>query len=188
MKIDTWFPTSIAIVENIISKKEHNFLKNKLLKLNKETAHPQWHSDVKTSYGKYDLTLDKDFANLIEQTRLQTLDFARIMGSYDGCKVKKSWYTIYKEGDFQEYHEHDNSIFSSVYCFTNPKNSGQLIFKNPVKDMLPMGRVKPNKHSFYNVMYNLKPGQLIIFRSFLDHSVSLCKNKTPRITMACNIS
>ena len=75
-----------------------------------------------------------------------------------------------------------------MYCFTNPKNSAQLVFRNPVKDMLPMGRVKPNQYSFYNVMYNLKPGQLIIFRSYLDHSVSLCKNKTPRITMACNIS
>ena len=36
MKIETWFPTSIAIVENVISKKEHNFLKNKIIKLNKE--------------------------------------------------------------------------------------------------------------------------------------------------------
>ena len=188
MKIQTWFPTSIAVVEDVISKKEHNFLKNKILKLNKAEAHPQWHSNVKTSYGKYDLTFDKDFDNLIEQTRLHTIKFAKTMGSYDGYEVKQSWYVVYNEGDFQEYHAHDNSIFSSVYCFTNPKNSAPLVFRNPVKDMLPMGRVKPNQYSFYNVMYNLKPGQLIIFRSYLDHSVSLCKNKTPRITMACNIS
>tara|TARA_R110000751_G_scaffold58700_1_gene123611 strand:- start:1224 stop:1790 length:567 start_codon:yes stop_codon:yes gene_type:complete len=188
MKIETWFPTSIAIVENVISKKEHNFLKNKIIKLNKEAINLHWHSGVKTSYGKYDLIFDKNFDNLIERTRLHTIDFAKTMGSHAGYKVKQSWYTIYKEGDFQEYHAHDNSIFSSVYCFTNPKNSGKLIFKNPVKDMLPMGRVKANQYSFYNVMYKLKPGQLVIFRSYLDHSVDLCKNKTPRITMACNIS
>ena len=112
MKIQTWFPTSIAVVEDVISKKEHNFLKNKILKLNKAEAHPQWHSNVKTSYGKYDLTFDKDFDNLIEQTRLHTIKFAKTMGSYDGYKVKQSWYVVYNEGDFQEYHAHDNSIFS----------------------------------------------------------------------------
>ena len=56
MKIETWFPTSIAIVENVISKKEHNFLKNKIIKLNKEAINLHWHSGVKTSYGKYDLS------------------------------------------------------------------------------------------------------------------------------------
>jgi len=163
MIIEKWFPTSIAVIENVVSNKEHSFLKNKLV-------------------------LDKDFKNLIQQTGMHTNNFARTMGSYNNYFVRKSWYTIYTKGDFQEYHEHENSVFSSVYCFTNPKNSGSLIFRNPVKDMLPMGRLKPNEYSFYNILYDLKPGQLIIFRSYLAHSVSLCKNKSPRITMASNLS
>ena len=188
MKIQTWFPTSIAVVEDVISKKEHNFLKNKILKLNKAEAHPQWHSNVKTSYGKYDLTFDKDFDNLIEQTRLHTIKFAKTMGSYDGYKVKQSWYVVYNEGDFQEYHAHGNSIISAIYFIKADDKSAKLYFKSPFQDQLAPEYKGRNADTWERIFYNAVPGRLLVFRSYLEHCVEMQKDKELRITSAYNFA
>jgi hypothetical protein len=86
---------------------------------------------------------------------------------------------------------HPGSIFSAVYCFTNPVGSGNFIIQSPFEnvDMYPLRNIKEiNILNQVTYDYVLKPRSLIIFRSFLKHMVGVCKIKEPRITAAFNIN
>ena len=120
--------------------------------------------------GDYVLNLQSDFC--ISSFSLKMMDL---------------WGQVYNEGDYQEYHYHPASYFSAVFFFTNPENSGNLVFRSPLEpDMLPLKNGQMNDFSWRNCFYNPPAASLIIFRSSLMHMVERCKNKTPRITGAFN--
>jgi uncharacterized protein (TIGR02466 family) len=188
MKIETTFPTNFAIIDNVLEDKEHKKLIKYLLNKKEEKGGKNWSASVYTTHGTYDLSKDQKFKNLINKIEIYTTDFSKKLGSYVSYKIVNSWYNIYYKGDFQEYHDHQNVIFSAVYFFTNPKGSGKLTFKNPIKDMLPLRPPHiPNELSFFNYKFNMQPNSLIIFRSYLDHMVEICHNTKPRITAAFNL-
>jgi len=187
MKIEKWFPTVVSVFEDVISEEENNYLIDNILKMKNKRGGELWSTDVYNTHGTYELTKDKKFNGLNKKIELNTKQFAKELGSDDAYKITSSWYNIYYSGDFQEYHYHEDNIFSAVYFFTNPKDSGKLVFKSPIKDMFQLKKSKTNDLTHTCAYYNLKPRSLIIFRSYLDHMVEKCYNKEPRITAAYNL-
>ena len=53
--------------------------------------------------------------------------------------------------------------------------------------MLPIKEIKTTTElSFRTCSYQPEEGTLLIFRSYMRHMVEICKNDTPRITVALN--
>jgi|688.fasta_scaffold810042_2 uncharacterized protein (TIGR02466 family) len=189
IKIQTWFPTTIFSIENLISVEENINLIKEIYKIKKniKTGGKNWKTDTYNSCGTYNLIKDIKFNNLIKKTEEQTLNFSKILGSNETYKVCSGWFNYYNKGDYQEYHIHPSSHFSAVYFFKNPKGSGSLIFKNPSDKMFPLKNLKYNEFSYGTCSYNPPERSLIIFQSDLWHMVEKCKNTTPRITAAFNL-
>lgn len=193
MYIDIKFPTSICLIEDIISSEENNVLIEHCLDLQKniKKGGKEWYADVYNTHNTYDIHKDKKFNNLICKVKEYTNNFAKTFNSFYDYNISSSWINVYCENDYQEFHMHPGAIFSAVYCFTNPIGSGDFIIQSPFEnvDMFPMRDItKTNSLNQTTHNYILKPRSLIIFRSFLKHMVGVCKIKEPRITAAFNIS
>jgi uncharacterized protein (TIGR02466 family) len=188
-EIKTWFPTSIYTQKDFLMEEERSYIENEILTIDKTlpTIENDWQSDVKNSERSFDVLADNRFERLKTKIIQSTTNFAKELGSNASHTIHSSWYNIYYKDDFQEYHNHPNSIFSAVYNVTSPKDSGLLVFENPVEEMITLKNHTPNELSYGTIKYNLPPNTLIIFRSNIRHMVTRCKNTTPRITIAANL-
>lgn len=189
--IQLWFPTSIYVEENIFSEDENkNFINEiEILKSKIEKGGNNWNTDVYNTCQTFDLQRNKILKTLCDKVELHTNLFAKQLSSYHDYKIIDSWFNYYKKDDYQEAHHHANSIFSAIYFFTNPINSGSLSFENPIEpDMLPLKNIKEiNNLNCLTCNYNPSPKTLIIFRSNIRHMVGRGKNSQPRITAAFNL-
>lgn len=189
-KIESWFPSPIYYIENIISEKENDklveYIKWKTKEI--ESGGEEWFTDVYNTHHTFCLHKDNVFHNLCNIVKNKTDEFAKKLGSDANYDMDESWFNIYNDGDYQEYHHHSCCYFSAVYWFTNPEGSGNLIFRNPLEPiMMPLKNLTPNKYTYFNCFYNPPPCSIVIFPSSLLHMVQRCKNKTPRITGAFNL-
>jgi uncharacterized protein (TIGR02466 family) len=191
MKIDLWFPVTIANIEEILSKKENDILIKEILKIkkDKDKGGSNWISDVYNTHFTFDLRTSNQFKLLCNKVTDHVNVFAKRLGSDYEYKINSSWFNYYNKKDYQEYHEHSKSIFSAVYFFKTPKESGNIVFKDPKEpDMFPLENIKYNDLSFQQCEYQPIERRLIIFRSYLSHMVRPGNNKEPRITAAFNFS
>jgi len=190
--IDTWFPVTIYRAENLFTENENqNFIKEIYKIKDKEKIKKggkNWNTDVYNTFDTFDLKKNNLLSKICTEVENHTNIFARKLNSFYDYKVNESWFNFYKKGDFQEKHNHPNSIFSAVYFFSNPKNSGRLIFTSSEKDMFPMKNIK--QYTFLNanlLQYSPTDRSIVIFRSFVTHMVEKCNNTKPRITAAFNL-
>lgn len=191
MPIQLWFPTSIYVEENIVSDEENADFITEIEKLKSKitVGGRNWNTDVYNTCDTYDLRKNKILKNLCKKIEEHTNIFAKSFNSEHNYKLTDCWFNYYNQGDFQETHHHANSIFSAVYFFSNPKNSGQLSFENPIEpDMFPVKNVTEfNNLNSLGCDYAPLSKTLIIFRSNIRHMVSRGHNTEPRITAAFNL-
>ena len=169
-KIITYFPTSFFIFEDLLSKEENKILLNKSneIKNNSKKGGTNFLSQLYNTHGSFDLLNDSYFKKLINLVEDKTNEFAKEMFSNSKYNVLSSWLNFYHKNDFQEYHQHSDSIFSAVYIIKAEKNDCYLTFEN--------------------VKFDVPERSLIIFRSFLKHCVSQKTKESIRISAAFNLS
>lgn len=107
----------------------------------------------------------------------------------------ESWFHITRKGGFFGAHTHPLHSWSGVYCVKHDgddpeSDSGRLVFINPnnaARSYLDMavGRLKP-PFSMGAQRFRLRPGQLILFPSWLLHEVLPYEGDSERITVAFN--
>jgi uncharacterized protein (TIGR02466 family) len=191
MTIQLWFPTSIYVEENLFSDHENNIFIEEIekLKFKIKKGGNNWNTDVYNTCESYDLQKNKILKKLCKKVEEHTNLFAKNFNSNHAYKISDSWFNYYNKNDFQETHHHANSIFSAVYFFTKPQNSGKLSFENPIEpDMLPLKNITEiNNLNCLSCNYDCMPKTLIIFRSNIRHMVSRGNNESPRITAAFNL-
>ena len=189
-KLQIWFPTCIFYVENLIDKKENNYLIEEILKIKKTTKKggKNWISKVYNTFDTLSIHKIAEFKNLCSKIEEQTNLFSKCLGSNENYKINESWLNFYNKNDFQEYHYHSMSFFSAVYFFSNPLKSGRLIFQSPNEpDMMPLKNLQENNYTYKTCAYDPPETSLVIFRSSLFHMVEKCESDEPRITAAFNI-
>lgn len=110
--------------------------------------------------------------------------------------MSHTWYHVTRHGGFTITHTHPMASWSGVYCVCpgeTPEEypeSGVLRFHNPHQYsnmFLDPGNLKliaPYNHGFWNI--KLKPGQLILFPSWVPHEVMPFYGRDERITIAFN--
>lgn len=105
-----------------------------------------------------------------------------------------SWFHITRKGGYQGAHRHPNASWSAIYCVDpgdskDPK-SGAVRFHDPKSDTLMyMDPAIANLQMPYRLgNWELvhKPGQMLVFPSYLLHEIFTYTGERPRIVIALN--
>lgn len=105
-----------------------------------------------------------------------------------------SWFHVTRNGGYQGAHRHPNASWSAIYCVdngdgTDPK-SGAVRFHDPKSDSLMyMDAAMANLQMPYRLgNWELvhKPGQMLVFPSYLLHEIFSYTGQRPRIVIALN--
>ena len=188
------FPTPVFHfrVENY--QKLNTELENYILNLRKKDEKGQkksnaggWHSH------NFDLNNDntaKKFAKIFEEFYKKVI--INEMGwKYDSNKVKMDamWSIINKKGSFNIQHNHANAYLSSAYYVRHPEKSGSIKFFDP-REQKNIRYPKIKKYTDLSAVIiekDPKEGDLLIFPSYLYHSVGENLSEDDRIIVSFNV-
>ena len=105
------------------------------------------------------------------------------------AKISNMWAIINTGGAANLRHQHGNSTISGAYYVKAPNNCGDIVFYDPRPAPI-YSYPNVTKVNFLNAQVNgisPKEGALILFPSFLDHSVNENKSNKERIVISFNI-
>ena len=105
------------------------------------------------------------------------------------AKINNMWAIINTGGSANLRHQHGNSTISGAYYVKAPKNCGDIVFYDPRPAPIYShpNTIAPN---FLNAQTNgiaPKEGALILFPSYLDHSVNENLSQDERVVISFNI-
>ena len=104
-------------------------------------------------------------------------------------KIPSMWAIVNKGGAANARHHHGNSDISAAYYVRAPINSGDIVFYDP-RPAPVFSHPKANNPNSLNAMVNsINPveGLLVLFPSYLDHSVNANMSDEERIVISFNI-
>jgi uncharacterized protein (TIGR02466 family) len=115
--------------------------------------------------------------------------------SYYKCNFNLSnmWININKKGDYNDAHDHPNSILSGVFWAKIPENCGRLVFNSPngFAENTLLNSIDENikqEHNYSSTfVFTPNEGTLILFPSHLQHFVEPNKSDEDRISIAFNL-
>jgi uncharacterized protein (TIGR02466 family) len=135
----------------------------------------------------------KELIPLIEEI-LDKMSYVKgILSLKDNVNISLGnyWININGKGSFNIPHVHPFSLVSAVYYVDVPKDSGRLVFENPIQQHDYV--MKPDSVERFNGInsgyWNVEPeqGELIIFPSWLRHWVEPNNTNENRISIAFNL-
>ena len=104
-------------------------------------------------------------------------------------RIVAMWAIINKKNSFNVAHNHQNCYFGSAYYVKKPKNSGDITFFDP-KQAKTHRFPKVEKYTEYSSeTVTIKPeeGDLLIFPSYLYHSVGENLSEDDRVVISFNV-
>ncbi len=105
-------------------------------------------------------------------------------------KITSMWSIINKKDSFNERHHHGNSALSAAYYVNAEQNSGDIVFYDPRHSFI-FSHPESSKLNDLNAQtksISPKSGLLVLFPSYLDHSVQTSKSTEDRIVISFNVS
>ena len=105
-------------------------------------------------------------------------------------KITNMWSIINEEGAFNQKHHHSNSDLSAAYYVAAHENCGDIVFYDPRPAPVhnhPISKF-PNKLNATVNSIKPKPGMLVLFPSYLEHSVNPNLSKEKRVVISFNLS
>lgn len=185
------FPTSVYMIENLLTKEENQKISNRVTELKDrvENGGKNWSCNTINSLGTFDLREDPTFSSINELVTEKVNNFAKFFNSNYWYNMTESWYNFSLKGSFQEGHVHARNVFSCVYYASAPKGSGDLLLYSDKNEMNPLYNVKES--NAYNTGTHKifpKEGLLVIFSSCLRHMVEVGYNEKPRISLSYNFN
>lgn len=105
------------------------------------------------------------------------------------AKINNMWAIINTGGSANLRHQHGNSTISGAYYVRAPENAGDIIFYDPRPAPIYShpNAVSPNSLNAQINGISPKEGALVLFPSYLDHSVNENKSNEERIVISFNI-
>jgi len=146
-----------------------------------------WHSPF---FDQKNDNIPKKFAKIFEEFYKKVI--INEMGwKYDSNKVKieAMWSIINKKGSFNIQHNHPNAYLSSAYYVRHPEKSGSIKFFDPREQKnIRYPKIK-NYTDISAVITEITPkeGDLLIFPSYLYHSVGENLSEDDRIIVSFNV-
>lgn len=156
------------------------------------TKPDDWACSVYTTlHSDIDLFAIDPFSKVKEYALREVSRFADLLHMHAPkpyLRILDAWVNVYNEGDSQEMHIHQNSVFSGIYYIQAPKGCSAVMFRSPNADtMIDPPKTAVDEINSTDAMFPAVAGQMIIFRSDLRHSVLPNNTQTPRISLSFNI-
>jgi len=99
------------------------------------------------------------------------------------------WVNLMAQGTYHTLHVHPSSVLSGVYYVDVPKGSSPLKIEDPRMSQLmaapPRKRTAPANQQNY-LLIDAKPGQFLLFESWMRHEVPPHRAKQPRLSVSFN--
>ncbi len=195
MKIDNVFPIPIArftIDEAII--KNTTELVNKYV-IDNNITYPPAPGEILTTFYK-----DKNFLGKIEDRALlnyinrASRQYLELLGFDYKCFIEvTSWLQFNQPNSYFVRHDHYAALVSGCVYLTLPENCGDIMFHNPLETrrmsntFFQKVKAEENDYNFNHVKYSPKVGELIMFESWLQHTVEQNMSNENRVSIGINI-
>ena len=104
-------------------------------------------------------------------------------------KITGMWSVINRSGAANARHIHPNSFLSAAYYVKAPDNCGDIMFHDP-RSAAVYKRAKIEKDNILNtseILITPKEGLLVLFPSYLQHSVQSNESGKERVVISFNI-
>ena len=105
-------------------------------------------------------------------------------------KISSMWAIINEQGAWNQKHQHSNSDISAAYYVSAHENCGDIVFYDPRPSRVykyPIAK-SPNKLNATVNSIKPEPGMLVLFPSYLDHSVNPNLSMKKRVVISFNLS
>ena len=186
------FPTPVWTIQlenfNEVNKEMYNFIKGSQIKDQKgikKSNNKGWHSKDFNMKEIEPQNFIKNISPSIEKV-ITDMNWDK---ENQSIKISNMWAIINTGGSTNSKHQHGNSTLSGAYYVRAPENCGDIVFYDP--------RPAPVFYYPETVSSNLlnahinsitpKEGALILFPSYLDHSVNENISNQERIVISFNI-
>ena len=171
-----------------INEEMYAYIKNKQkidnIGINKSNI-KGWHSKDFDLNEKEPQNFIKFISPMIEQV-MTDMDWDNLN---QVIKINNMWAIINIGGATNLRHQHGNSTISGAYYLRAPKNCGDIIFYDP-RPAPVYSHPNANKPNLLNAQVNgITPseGALVLFPSFLDHSVNANLSEEERMVISFNV-
>jgi len=190
-----FFPTVVQEIQianfKELNKQIHSGIES-LRKSQPNTLPMGWSCDLYTTIGSpTTLMQHKEFDPLGKVIMEEATKFANSLEletERHPLKFTECWLNVYSEGHAQEVHQHANAVISGIYYAKVPSGSGELLIHSPYADTMLDPPVRQANGMNITVMpITPKEGMMILFRSFVKHSVKPTRGNEERISIAFNL-
>ena len=131
-----------------------------------------------------------DFCELVscvDRGVTSILRFLRI--GHDAFEITACWATVLTKGAAHNTHSHPNNLLSGVYYVAPTPGADRINFHDPRRQA---GVIRPpvvelTAENTDQVVVRVRSGTLLIFPSWLEHSVDANPNETERISVSFNV-
>ena len=105
-------------------------------------------------------------------------------------KISNMWAIINTGGSTNSRHQHGNSTISGAYYVRAPKNCGDIVFYDPRPAPVFYYPASVSSNSLNSQISSITPkeGALILFPSYVDHSVNENLSNEERIVISFNVT
>ena len=192
-KPNLFFPTPVWTIQvdnyEKINEQMYKFIKYLQSKdqkgINKSNVNG-WHSK---DFNLQD-SEPKEFISLISPSIEKVINDMNWEKNNQVVNINNMWAIINTGGSANLRHQHGNSTISGAYYVRAPKNSGDIVFYDPrpAPVFTYPKAVDPNLLNAQVNGISPKEGALVLFPSYLDHSVNENLSKEERIVVSFNIT
>ncbi len=129
----------------------------------------------------------RDLVSCIDSAAKSVLRFLRI--AYDAVEISGCWATVLPQGAAHKAHHHPNNFLSGVYYVRTRPGADSINFHDPRNQT---GIIRPpvaelTAENTDQVVVSVKDGTLLVFPSYLQHSVDANASEEERISISFNI-
>ena len=105
-------------------------------------------------------------------------------------KIKNIWAIINEKDAWNQKHHHSNSDLSAAYYVSAHENCGDIVFYDPRPAPVHNHPISKSPNKLNATVNSIKPesGMLVLFPSYLEHSVNPNFSSEKRIVISFNLS
>ena len=171
----------------------NNSMQNYISNLQKKDPEGVFKSNFKGWHSKNFDMKDEEPQNFIEKIKTNINTAINDMGwdlQTQEVKISNMWAIINTKGSLNQKHHHSNSDLSAAYYVSAEENCGDIIFYDPRPAKVYRHPIAKNPNILNATINSIspEPGMLILFPSYLEHSVNPNLSDHKRIVISFNLS
>lgn len=181
MFFNSSFLGSLPEIDNGALKKEIYEVKEKDSESAKKSNFGGWQSK--------DILIDtcgKEINKVVNILTSAANDTSKLYSVDWDMRLVNFWANINKYKDSNLPHNHPSSIMSGCYYVECNQDSGKIVFERPDMQEDYMGSSTKSNYTFGTYSFQPKPGDFVIFPSYLRHYVEQNISNEERISLAFN--